>query len=67
MKQKNPKRLSTRLPGSFDRIKQHIDSVQWVHRDRIIPNEYNPNLQAEPEHKLLIESIAQDGWTQAYP
>ncbi len=33
-------------------------------RESIRPNEYNPNAQAPPEHKLLRISILTDGWTQ---
>ena len=44
--------------------KQPISSVEWVHRDTIEPNDYNPNVQAPPEHRLLKISILEDGWTQ---
>jgi ParB-like chromosome segregation protein Spo0J len=43
---------------------QPLSKVEWVHRDEIAPNDYNPNKQAPPEHKLLKVSILQDGWTQ---
>lgn len=41
---------------------QPISNVQWVHRDELNPNLYNPNKMAPPEMKLLVESIAKDGW-----
>lgn len=41
-----------------------ISRVQWVHRDMLRPNDYNPNRQAPPERELLVESILQSGWTQ---
>lgn len=44
--------------------KQPISQVEWVSRDSIEPNDYNPNKQAPPEHKLLHVSILCDGWTQ---
>ncbi len=43
---------------------QPISKVEWVDRDSIEPNDYNPNKQAPPEHRLLEVSILQDGWTQ---
>lgn len=43
---------------------QPINQVQWVHRDTLQPNHYNPNAVAPPELNLLEQSILQDGWTQ---
>jgi ParB-like chromosome segregation protein Spo0J len=44
--------------------KQPISSVEWVNRESLQPNDYNPNKQPPPEHKLLAVSILEDGWTQ---
>lgn len=41
-----------------------VGCVQWVHIDRIKPNEYNPNAVAFREMKLLFTSIESDGYTQ---
>jgi len=41
-----------------------VDCVQWVHNDRIQANDYNPNVVAPPEMKLLEHSINEDGYTQ---
>lgn len=41
---------------------QPISQVQWVHRDELNANLYNPNKMAPPEMKLLKESVRQDGW-----
>lgn len=41
---------------------QPINAVQWVHRDELNANLYNPNKMAPPEMNLLIESITKDGW-----
>jgi ParB-like chromosome segregation protein Spo0J len=41
-----------------------IDKIVWIDRAEIQPNDYNPNSQAPPEHRLLILSILEDGWTQ---
>jgi ParB-like chromosome segregation protein Spo0J len=38
--------------------------MEWVPRDRLRPNAYNPNHQAPPEYRLLKVSILEDGWTQ---
>jgi ParB-like chromosome segregation protein Spo0J len=43
---------------------QPLDRIQWVHREKLIPNNYNPNKVAPPELKLLKVSIQEDGWTQ---
>lgn len=44
--------------------KQPVSNVQWVDRATIVPNDYNPNKQPPPEHRLLKVSILEDGWTQ---
>jgi ParB-like chromosome segregation protein Spo0J len=44
--------------------KQPLDAIEWVPRNSVTPNEYNPNAQAPPEFKLLKISILSDGWTQ---
>ena len=41
-----------------------VSSVQWVERDRVHANDYNPNAVAPPEMKLLRLSIETDGYTQ---
>ena len=43
---------------------QPINQVQWIERDKLRPNGYNPNRVAGPEMKLLKISILEDGWTQ---
>lgn len=43
---------------------QPVSSVEWVHRDRLSSNDWNPNHQAPPEHRLLKTSILENGWTQ---
>lgn len=45
-------------------VEQPISSVQWVKRDTLKPNGYNPNRVAPPELRLLKISILEDGWTQ---
>jgi len=43
---------------------QPLDKVEWVSRDSVKPNAYNPNHVPPPELRLLRISILQDGWTQ---
>ena len=44
--------------------KEPVDCVQWVPADKVIANEYNPNVVAPPEMELLHISIKEDGYTQ---
>jgi ParB-like chromosome segregation protein Spo0J len=41
-----------------------VANVEWMHRDKLNPNHYNPNKVASPELELLKISIIEDGWTQ---
>jgi ParB-like chromosome segregation protein Spo0J len=41
-----------------------IDCVQWISGDQVEANDYNPNVVAPPEMKLLEHSIQEDGFTQ---
>ena len=41
---------------------QPIDQVQWLDREMLSPNDYNPNHVAKQELELLITSILDDGW-----
>jgi ParB-like chromosome segregation protein Spo0J len=41
-----------------------VDCIQWVPADQVAGNEYNPNVVAPPEMKLLALSIKSDGFTQ---
>ncbi len=43
---------------------QPIADVQWVKRETLRANAYNPNHQAPPEFELLKTSLLADGWTQ---
>lgn len=40
-----------------------LASLQWVDRDRLRANDYNPNKVSEDNLKLLIQSILTNGWT----
>lgn len=44
--------------------KQPLEKITWIDRNELKPNNYNPNVVAPPELKLLKISILEDGWTQ---
>tara|TARA_R110002153_G_scaffold115411_1_gene258582 strand:- start:2449 stop:2952 length:504 start_codon:yes stop_codon:yes gene_type:complete len=48
----------------MSREDQPISRVEWIDREKLNPNNYNPNRVASPELKLLKISILEDGWTQ---
>jgi ParB-like chromosome segregation protein Spo0J len=41
-----------------------LQRLQWLKRETLHPNHYNPNSVAPPELDLLKTSIKEDGWTQ---
>jgi ParB-like chromosome segregation protein Spo0J len=41
-----------------------VDCVLWVPRESVVANDYNPNIVAPPEMRLLELSISEDGYTQ---
>lgn len=43
---------------------QPISQIEWLERDSLHSNDYNPNNVAPPELRLLKISILEDGWTQ---
>jgi ParB-like chromosome segregation protein Spo0J len=40
-----------------------LASLQWVDRDKLHANDYNPNKVSEDNLKLLVQSILTNGWT----
>lgn len=40
-----------------------LSSLQWVDRNRLRANDYNPNKVSEDNLKLLTQSILTNGWT----
>ena len=40
-----------------------LSSLQWVDRDSLRSNDYNPNRVSEENLQLLIQSIQTNGWT----
>lgn len=43
---------------------QPVDCVLWVRAEHVHANDYNPNVVAPPEMRLLQRSIMADGYTQ---
>lgn len=44
-------------------LRAPLASLQWVDRDRLRANDYNPNKVSEENLKLLTTSILTNGWT----
>jgi ParB-like chromosome segregation protein Spo0J len=44
--------------------REPVDCVLWVAAERVAANEYNPNVVAPPEMRLLQLSVMSDGFTQ---
>lgn len=40
-----------------------LDTLQWVDRGRVKPNDYNPNKVSKQNLELLKQSILTNGWT----
>lgn len=40
-----------------------LSTLQWVDRNRLKANDYNPNKVSEENLKLLVQSIETNGWT----
>ena len=60
----NPKRKEPfRVEGPRGIELQPISLMQWIHRDHLTANDYNPNHVAPSEMELLRTSLLEDGWT----
>ena len=44
-------------------LTQPLSTLQWVDREKLSPNGYNPNKVSEDNLQLLIQSILTNGWT----
>ena len=40
-----------------------LSTLQWIERDKLKPNDYNPNKVSAENLKLLTRSILANGWT----
>ena len=50
------------MEKSYDLFKP-LSTLQWVDRDKLTGNAYNPNKVSEENRQLLIQSIQTNGWT----
>ena len=46
-----------------NKIISPLATLQWVDRDRVKPNDYNPNKVSKQNLELLKQSILTNGWT----
>jgi ParB-like chromosome segregation protein Spo0J len=46
-----------------DNITAPLAALHWVDRNRLKPNDYNPNTVSRENLKLLVQSILSNGWT----
>lgn len=46
-----------------NKLSAPLSTLQWVNRDSLKPNDYNPNKVSRENLKLLIQSILTNGWT----
>lgn len=44
--------------------REPVDLVLWVKADAVVANDYNPNVMATGEKRLLERSLLEDGFTQ---
>jgi len=58
----NEIRFSIHLVSPFKN--EPVDYVEWIPKEEMIANDYNPNKVAPPEMELLRKSIEHDGYTQ---
>ena len=40
-----------------------LSTLEWVDRNKLRPNDYNPNKVSEDNLQLLVQSILTNGWT----
>lgn len=47
----------------MDNIMAPLSTLQWVDRNKVKPNDYNPNKVSKQNLELLKQSIMTNGWT----
>ena len=45
------------------KLSSPLSTLQWVYRDMVKPNDYNPNKVSKQNLELLKQSILTNGWT----
>ncbi len=48
---------------SDNKLTAPLSTLEWVDRDKLRPNDYNPNKVSKENLKLLTQSILTNGWT----
>lgn len=61
-KKKTKDKGKKKVNETFKKLKEL--NIQYLDRDDLEPNEYNPNRQTEKDFNLLIQSMKEDGFTQ---
>lgn len=56
-------RLKGRRQRNMDKLMIPASTLQWVDRDMLKPNDYNPNKVSKQNLELLTQSIFTNGWT----
>ncbi|EAR0813673.1 hypothetical protein EF931_21780 [Salmonella enterica] len=56
--------LRKTLHGLSPFAREPVDLVLWVKAGEVVANDYNPNVMAASEKKLLHHSLQEDGFTQ---
>ena len=46
-----------------DKLFAPLGTLQWIERNKLRPNDYNPNKVSKENLKLLTQSILTNGWT----
>ncbi|EBA1561087.1 ParB-like nuclease domain-containing protein [Salmonella enterica subsp. enterica serovar Poona] len=44
--------------------REPVDCILWVKAEKVVANDYNPNVMAPAEKRLLCHSLSVDGFTQ---
>lgn len=47
----------------MDNVLKPLQNVQFINRELLKPNDYNPNKVSEQNLELLVQSILTNGWT----
>lgn len=56
--------MTTHTTKQRTTLEQPVSRVEWHPREALQANDWNPNIQAPPEKRLLRTSILENGWTQ---
>jgi len=51
------------MPPDHPDLRKPLSTLQWVEREKLTANDYNPNAVTADNLQLLIQSILTNGWT----